>query len=814
MQISPEKAVDTPTPTIEQMTLDVGGMKCAGCVSAVERQLEQQPGVISAQVNLVTEVAVVEYEVGQADPAALAEKLTATGFPSQPRDSQAGETSDERLTPTQRHEQEAREQLRQLIIAGVLVILSTIGHIGHWLNGPMLPVFSTIWFHWGLATLALLGPGRPIISDGWRGLRHQTPNMNTLVGLGTLAAYGASCAALFFPQLGWECFFDEPVMLLGFILLGRTLEQRARRQASAAYESLLALKPKVARLIGKSAPTATELGIEIPVEQVRVGEWLRVLPGEKIPVDGEVVAGQSSVDESMLTGEPLPVLKQPGDPVAAGTLNQSGAIAIQATRIGQETTLAQIVALVEEAQTRKAPVQNLADQVAGYFTYGVLTIATFTFLFWDLVGTKIWTQVLGEGDSLMGDSTSPLLLSLKLAIAVLVIACPCALGLATPTAILVGTSLGAERGLLIKGGDILERVHQLDTIIFDKTGTLTQGKPTVTDCLSVGEWAEEYRCTGTEEKLSQSQRNTQHSTLLQLAAAAERGTTHPLGEAICTAAAQQELPLLAAKDFYTEAGLGISALVDNQRVLLGNQDWLRQQGVTISNIAQAQAENLAAVGKTVVYLAVDGELAGLIALTDLPKPDAKTTVEQLQAMGLRVMLLTGDQPNAAVTVAQQLAIDPANVMAGIRPDGKAAAIAQLQTQGNCIAMVGDGINDGPALAQADVGIALQAGTDVARETAGIILMQPSATSPQAGGLLDIVKAIKLSRATFNKIRQNLFWALGYNTLGIPVAAGVLLPGFGIALNPAVAGALMAFSSVTVVSNSLLLRQGWNSVDGV
>lgn len=817
MQISPEKAVDIPTPTVEQMTLDVGGMKCAGCVSAVERQLEQQPGVISARVNLVTEVAVVEYKVGQADPAALAEKLTATGFPSQPRYSQAGETSQECLTPTQRHEQQAKEQLRQLIIAGVLVILSTIGHIGHWFNGPMLPVFSTIWFHWGLATLALLGPGRPIISDGWRGLRHQTPNMNTLVGLGTLAAYGASCAAFFLPQLGWECFFDEPVMLLGFILLGRTLEQRARRQASAAYESLLALKPKVARLIGKSTPAATEVGIEIPVEQVRVGEWLRVLPGEKIPVDGEVMAGQSSVDESMLTGEPLPVLKQPGDRVTAGTLNQSGAIAIQATRIGQETTLAQIVALVEEAQTRKAPVQNLADTVAGYFTYGVLTIAILTFLFWDLVGTKIWTQVLEEGDSLMGDSMAPLLLSLKLAIAVLVIACPCALGLATPTAILVGTSLGAERGLLIKGGDILERVHHLNTIVFDKTGTLTQGKPTVTDCLSIREWADKEYTGGVQEKLSQSpipnpqsQLNTQNSTLLQLAAAAERGTTHPLAEAICTAAAQQQLPRLAAQDFYTEAGLGISALVENQRVLLGNEDWLRQQGVTLNDTAQAQAQPLAAVGKTVVYIAVDGELAGLLALTDLPKPDAKVTVEQLQAMGLRVMLLTGDQSDAATSVAQQLAIDPANVMAGIRPDGKAAAIAQLQAQGNCIAMVGDGINDGPALAQADVGIALQAGTDVARETAGIILMQPSATRPQAGGLMDIVKAIKLSRATFNKIRQNLFWALGYNTLGIPVAAGVLLPGFGIALNPAVAGALMAFSSVTVVSNSLLLRRGWNS----
>jgi Cu2+-exporting ATPase len=412
--------------------------------------------------------------------------------------------------------------------------------------------------------------------DGWRGLWHQAPNMNTLIGLGTLTAYTTSCVALLFPQLGWECFFDEPVMLLGFILLGRTLEQRARRQAASAFESLLALQPQVARLIGKSVPTATEQpGIEIPVEQVRVGEWLRVLPGEKLPVDGEVVAGQSLVDESMLTGEPMPILKQPGDTVTAGTLNQSGVIALKATRTGKETTLAQIVALIEEAQIRKAPVQQLADTVAGYFTYGVLAIASMTFLFWYIAGTKIWPEVLSPMGDMAGHAmvgpTSPLLLSLKLAIAVLVIACPCALGLATPTAILVGTSVGAERGILIKGGDILQRVHQLDTVVFDKTGTLTSGQPTVTDCILI---SESRIAQEDGERLSGEFPVSSSAQLLQLAAAAEGGTSHPLASAILTAAHQQQLPILEAQDFYTEAGLGIAALVENRRVLLGNAQWL------------------------------------------------------------------------------------------------------------------------------------------------------------------------------------------------------------------------------------------------
>jgi Cu2+-exporting ATPase len=389
-------------------------------------------------------------------------------------------------------------------------------------------------------------------------------------------------------------------------------------------------------------------------------------------------------------------------------------------------------------------------------------------------------------------SPSPLLLSLKLAIAVLVIACPCALGLATPTAILVGTSIGAERGLLIKGGDILERVHQLDTVVFDKTGTLTSGQPTVTDCLPIGDW----------EKGSGVRGEFINSKLLQLAASAESGTSHPVALAICTAASQQQLPILETQDFYTEPGLGISALVGNQRVLLGNADWMIQQGVTMNDAVQAEVQAFADAGKTVVYLATDGVLAGVIAVTDVPRPDAKETVQRLKAQGFRVMLLTGDQPNSAAAVAQQLLIDPSDVIAGVRPDAKAKAIAQLQAEGHRVAMVGDGINDGPALAQADVGISLHAGTDVAVETAGIILMRDQ--------LLDVVESIELSRATFNKIRQNLFWAFGYNILGIPAACGVLLPGFGLVLNPAAAGALMAFSSVSVVTNSLLLRRSFKA----
>lgn len=778
---------EKPSPT-ETVTLDVTGMKCAGCVSAVEKQLTQHPGVLGATVNLVTELATVECE-SSVDPASLAETLTESGFPSQPR---LAEGQSELADLSERRQQEHQQQNRQLAIAILLLIFSTIGHLNQF-TGILIPGLSNIWFHCGLATAALVFPGRSMIVDGWRGLRRNAPNMNTLVSLGTITAFTASLVALLFPQLGWECFFDEPVMLVGFILLGRTLEQRARGRAASALQALFALQPQSAKLIAQGA-AATQTPIEVPIAHVRLGEWLQVLPGEKIPVDGEVVAGQTTVDESMLTGEPVPVQKQPGEFVAAGTFNQSGAIALRVTRTGQDTTLAKIIGLVESAQARKAPIQKLADTVAGYFTYGVMAIATLTFLFWFFVGSHVWSEVLihsnysllGAEHAMMHTShiphPTPLLLSLKLAIAVLVIACPCALGLATPTAILVGSGIGAERGLLIRGGDVLEQVHHLDTIVFDKTGTLTTGQPIVADSISFNDGV----------------------PLLQLAATVESGTRHPLAQAIAQAAAEQNLPLLTAQDFYTEAGFGVSANVwldgTSQPVLLGTAAWLEQHQVKVDQAVHAQATTLAAQGKTVVYVALSASLIGLMAVKDALRPDAKATVEALKTMGLQVVLLTGDRSSTASAIAAELNLDA--VLAEVLPDGKAAKIAELQAQGRRVGMVGDGINDAPALAQADVGIALKSGTEVAIETAGIILMRDRLT--------DVVESIRLSRATLRKIRQNLFWAFAYNLLGIPIAAGVLLPSLGLLLSPAAAGAFMAFSSVSVVTNSLLLRQSFSS----
>ncbi|MEG4071137.1 heavy metal translocating P-type ATPase [Microcoleus sp. Pol14C2] len=833
----------------ELVTFDVGGMKCAGCAKAVERQLMQYSGVISACVNLAVEVATVECQPGTVDAEALAKKLTDNGFPSQSR---SGENQQEaEATTIERRRQEIRQQIKQLTIALILIILSGLGHV----LGTKAPILSNIWFHWGLATLALLLPGRSIIVDGCRSLWRNAPNMNTLVALGAVTAYTASNAALLFPRMGWECFFDEPVMLLGFILLGKTLEQQARRRAASALQALIALQPAKARLVdfklssldlrseelplNSTSEVYDPQYIEIPADRVRVGEWLQVLPGEKIPVDGEICEGKTTIDESMLTGESLPVLKQPGDTVAAGTINKSGAVVMRATRTGKETTVAQMVALVQAAQTRKAPIQNLADTVAGYFVYGVMAISLLTFLFWYFAGTHIWPSVLlghgamdmGHGAMNMGNELpiihyqSPLLLSLKLAIAVLVIACPCALGLATPTAILVGSGIGAERGLLIRGGDVLERVHQLDTVVFDKTGTLTTGNLTLTDYLPIfqnSEWDlnsdinvgnKQDVCSTIEGVSGNSQDacstiegvsgnrqdacSTIDSKLLQIAAAVERGASHPIAAAILLEAQQQGLPLLAAEDFCTEPGFGVSAVVEGRRVFAGNAEWMKKQGVAVATELSGSLQ-----GKTAVYVASGGVLLGVIGLKDTLRPDAKAAVERLRGMGLRVMMLTGDTASAAAATAQQLDLAAADVLAEVRPEGKARAIAALQAQGCKVAVVGDGINDAPALAQADVGIGLHCGTDVAVETAQIVLMR--------NALMDVVESIELGRATFNKIRQNLFWAFGYNTLGIPVAAGLLLPATGILLSPAAAGAFMAFSSVSVVTNSLFLRRGFRA----
>ncbi|ACB53733.1 cation-transporting P-type ATPase [Crocosphaera subtropica ATCC 51142] len=773
IQLSSKPESKTPQPSVETVTLDVQGMKCAGCVSAVERQLTQQSGVISACVNLITEVAVIDYEPQTVKPDTLAEKLTKIGFPSDIRSAQTLTPQQVHLNQSQRREEEAKQQKINLVTAAILLIFSTLGHLEHF-GGPTIPIISNLWFHWGLATLAILIPGREIIIDGWRGLSHGMANMNTLVGLGTLSAYITSCVAFLVPSLGWECFFDEPVMLLGFILLGRTLEKQARNRASSALEALMALQPTLARLVGDPFSDDSS-SIEIPVEQVRVGEYVKVLPGEKIPVDGEIVKGKTAIDESLVTGESVPVAKETGDKAIAGTLNQSGVITLKTTQVGENTTLAQIITSVETAQTRKAPIQQLADTVAGYFAYGVMGLASVTFLFWFTVGTNSYPQVLNPSHTEMAmGSTSPMLLSLKLAIAVLVVACPCALGLATPTAILVGTSIGSERGLLIKGGDVLEKVHQLDGVIFDKTGTLTVGHPSVTDYFTF------------DGMSSQS--------LLQLAATVESGANHPLGLAILEKAQQEGLSLLQAEDFQTEAGSGVQAIVEGKIVWLGNEGWLQEKGLIIEEDEKNKINELTQAGKTVVYLGVEGSIKGVLALKDNLRPDAKQTVSELQKRGLEVILLTGDHPQVAQTIATQLNIS--QVFAEIRPGEKAAMVEALQ-KNKKVAMVGDGINDAPALAQANLGISLQGSTQVAMETADIVLMSDR--------LFDVITAMDLSLGTFRKIRQNLIWALGYNTFAIPIAAGILLPSFGVILSPALAAGLMAFSSVTVVTNSLLLR---------
>ncbi|OKH19750.1 heavy metal translocating P-type ATPase [[Limnothrix rosea] IAM M-220] len=741
-------------------TLDVQGMRCAGCVAAVERQLKQQSGVLTATVNLITEVAVVSYEQEKVAPEAIADKLTAMGFPTQPRltDTETFEDYQAKRKSSQ------REQYWRLGAAVLLLVGSTLGHLHH-LGGIKIPLLNLMGVHWGMATLALLIPGMPILRDGWTGLIKGHANMNTLVGLGTLSAYLTSCVAWALPQLGWECFFDEPVMLLGFILLGRTLEGSARLKAMSALESLLALQPQGARLMGRANKGETD-EITIPVAQVQIGEWVRVLPGENIPVDGEVIRGETTVDESMLTGEVIPIAKCPQDVVKAGTLNQLGTVIVQVTKTAQNTVLSQIIRTVEAAQTRKAPVQKLADQVAGYFAYGVMAIALITFLFWEFIGTKLWFDL---------GAVNPEILSLKLAIAVLVVACPCALGLATPTALLVGTGIGAEQGILIKGGDILERLRNLQTIVFDKTGTLTQGKPEIIDVLC----AENYDKT----------------ELLNLAASIEQRTNHPYAKAFLQAAQTENLQ--EPETVETILGKGVCGKVGDRLVQIGSLHWLQTQEFSCSEQFLQRSQTWSAEGFTPIGIAVDGQIAGMVAIADPLRTDAAQVIQDLQTAGLEVVLLSGDQQTVVERLAKKL--DIKRHFAAVSPTEKAQIITDLKQDTAGIAMVGDGINDAPALATADVGISLSGSTDVALATADVVLM--------GDRLLDVMAMLNLSRKTVAVIRQNLWWALGYNLVAIPLAAGLLLPKFDLVLSPAVAAGFMATSSVLVVLNSLRLRLG-------
>ncbi len=783
----------------ETITLDVGGMMCAGCVSAVTRKLKQQVGVQDAVVNLITEVATVT-ALPTLTPEVLTVALTQAGFPTTARSHQIGQRRTDQLAAlTQRRTEQASKQRQRLAIALTLVLVSSAGHLGHAVGRP-LPGLGNDGFHAVLAGLALFIPGREILRDGLKGLFKNSPNMNTLIALGSLLAFGTSLVALVYPTIGWECFFDEPVMLIGFILLGRSLEAWARREALSSFQALISLQPQTARLvrnttIASDEKTLSDLNpnlnpseaIVIPVEHLRLGEWVQVLPGEQIPVDGVLVVGSTTIDESMLTGEAIPVEKTIGDKLSAGTLNRSGLITLEITQLSSNTQLAKIIQWVEDAQTRRAPVQQLADRIAGYFTYIVLTLSVLTFLGWYCFGQSLLLDsqsAMAGMDHMAGMHgidrlpPSPLLMSLKLAISLMVVACPCALGLATPTALIVGSSLGAQRGLLIRGGDVLQQVDRLDTVVFDKTGTLTLGCTQVQDILPTAP-------------------NLTPDRLLQLAATLESGTQHPLALAILTVAQTTKLDLLSMHDSQTIAGCGVQATVENQPYKLGTSAWLMAAGVTIESPVLQQAEQFGKAGKTVIFIAQDRQLLGLITVTDTLRPEANDTIQALQNQGLRVMLLTGDRFSVARSIATQVGIPHDQIIAEVLPQGKADAIAKLQQNGHCVAMVGDGINDAPALAQADVGIALKGGTDVASETAGIVLLRDR--------LSDVLAALTLSRMTLKTIYVNLGWAMIYNIIAIPVAAGLLLPIWKIVLTPGQAGILMAVSSITVVGNSILLR---------
>jgi P-type Cu2+ transporter len=725
------------TATLQKALVNIEGMRCAGCVSAVEKHLLATPGVVSASVNLLTAMAVVEHEP-ELVSADLTQRLTDRGFPSQLRDA------------TQLHlpSQAIVEQpIKQLLMAIGLLMLSVIGHFG---QSTMLPhhsamamnSLSSVWWHWGLATVALFGPGRFILTDGWQSLSKGHPNMHSLVGMGVGTSYVTSLVALAWPALQWECFFDEPVMLVGAMLLGKSLEAYAKRSAAQDFDQLLSLQPPTAHLL------VGDRAIEVPVTQLQIGDFVRVLPGETVPVDGRIRQGTSSINESLLTGESQPVIRQVGDQVTAGTSNQAAVLEIQVDRLATESLLAKMVGVVTNAQARKVPVQQLADVAAGYFAYGVMALALLTVLGWYGFGAP---------------TATPLLTSLKAGIAVLAIACPCALGLATPTAILVGTGIGARRGLLVKGGDVLEKLRAVQTVVFDKTGTLTQGQPTVQTT--------ELRYPAPE--------------FWPLAAMAAAGTNHPLAGAIVQHSAKLGYQPLTAISNETVVGLGsIAQSTDRQYVLLGSAAWLQQHGVAVEQV----------VPYTAVYVAIDGQFAGLIGLADPLRPEAMQTVKDLQHMGIEVVLLTGDQLPIATKIAAELGIT--QVFADVRPTHKATVIQQLQTAGATVAMVGDGLNDAPALAVADVGLAIGDGTGVAIETADVVLM--------LNKLSGVVTALRLGQATGNKIRQNLFWAVIYNCLGIPVAAGLLHP-WHLTLSPAAAGACMAMSSVSVVLNSISLR---------
>ncbi|MGM3309202.1 heavy metal translocating P-type ATPase [Anabaena sp. WFMT] len=751
---------------MDNLTLKLRGMSCASCANNVEQAILSVSGVIDCNVNFGAEQATINYDSNRTNLAEVQAAIEAAGYSSFSLQEQQDEDDIQKAIQLA----EQRELKLKLWIGGIVSTFLFVGSLPMMtgLKMPFIPGFlHHPWLQLVLTTPVEFWCGGSFFRNAWKSLKHHTATMDTLIALGTGAAYLYSLFVTLFPGffiaqgLQPHVYYEVAAMVITLILLGRFLEHRARGQTSEAIRKLMGLQARTAKVIRDGVE------MDVPIGEVRINDEILVRPGEKIPVDGEVIDGVSTVDEAMVTGESVAVKKQPGDEVIGATINKTGSFKFRATRVGKDTFLAQIVKLVQEAQGSKAPIQRLADQVTGWFVPAVIAIAIFTFVIWF---------------NFMGNFT----LSIITMVGVLIIACPCALGLATPTSVMVGTGKGAENGILIKGADSLELAHKIKTIVLDKTGTLTQGKPTVTDFITV---------KGTD--------NHHELELLQLAATVERNSEHPLAEAVVQYAKSQEVNLANVQDFAAIAGCGVQGIVNDHLVQIGTERWLTELGINTVSLQQYQV-GWESGAKTVILMAVDGELQGIMGIADALKPSSAAAVQALQKLGLKVVMLTGDNRLTAEAIAHQVGIT--QVFAQVRPDQKVAIVKSLQNRGlgnespnpkKIVAMVGDGINDAPALAQADVGIAIGTGTDIAIAASDITLI--------SGDLQGIVTAIQLSRATIKNIKQNLFFAFIYNIIGIPVAAGILYPIFGWLLNPVIAGAAMALSSVSVVTNALRLR---------
>ena len=772
------------TPQGSPLLLELEGMKCAGCVRAVEKCLAQQAGVGQVSVNLLTRTAWVEVDRPQERLAALVLALQCLGFAARLR-------PEEELPSSRRERLQERDwwqRWRRLVVALGLMLLSGLGHLADaGALGPAAAPLAPVWLHGLVATAALAGPGRPILVAGWRSALAAAPGMDTLVGLGVGSSYLASVVGWFWPEAGWGCFFNEAVMLLGFVLAGRFLEERARYRTGRAIEALAQLQPEEALLLVDGGPPRS-----VRVGGLRPGDRLRILPGDRIPVDGRVVQGGSLVDSSSLTGEPLPQQVGEGSELAAGCLNLDAPLDLEVLRRGGESAIARIVQMVEQAQLRKAPIQGLADRVAGRFTLGVLLLALATFFFWWLWGAHHWPAVLeagsahgamgqaGPGHGSSGSVATPLALALQLAISVLVVACPCALGLATPAAISVGSGSAARAGLLFRGGDAIEMASRLRTVLFDKTGTLTLGRPLV-----VAVETPAGAPPGAADRL------------MQLAASLERDSRHPLAHAVLQEAQARGLVPLPLQEVRSWAGEGLEGrLGDGPWLRLGRPEWLEASGVSLDPQFRARQAALEAAGASLLAVALDHSLLGLIAVEDSPRPEAAATLAALRQRHLALGLLSGDRQGSVRRLAGRLGLHDDEIAWDLRPEQKLAALLTARQRGP-VAMVGDGINDAPALAAADLGIAVGTGTQVAQDSADLVVM---------GERLDgLLQALQIAARTMAKVRQNLAWAFGYNLVMLPIAAGVLLPGFGLRLSPPLSALLMALSSITVVVNALLLQ---------